>query len=439
MKVLKRKLALVLALIAVLAMCGSALAQDIYVAEGSREGDGSLETPFGTIREAILAADKDDVINIEAGRYEVLGIEITKPLTLKGAGAEDTIFYGTLENSWFDKMLTIGSAGTWGQDMQNTRITDIGFECTTTSGDVMDAVMIYITGKGAPGSEIIIENCNFTGLAQTDGDATAAMAILTPYGGGDNSPSDVIIRNNTVKNVKHGIFLNDITNVSITDNNIDTTIQNGININNGPACSGITISGNTLTNISTTTKTEGILPGEDLGINIADEATNFTVTDNGINMSEGKQDKALSDTITQVAHVTTPDEQHIYFSTLKEAVESEKTADGSKITLLSQPDTEDKNVPINSNLTIYPGDYDYTPVVGDGVEIVENEDGSFSIVVSEPVSPDVPEKPTSPDIPEEPTSPDVPPSSGGSGGGCSAGFGALALLAAVPMLFRRKK
>ena len=31
------------------------------------------------------------------------------------------------------------------------------------------------------------------------------------------------------------------------------------------------------------------------------------------------------------------------------------------------------------------------------------------------------------------------PTHSGGGGGCSAGFGALALLAAVPLMFRRKK
>ena len=50
--------------------------------------------------------------------------------------------------------------------------------------------------------------------------------------------------------------------------------------------------------------------------------------------------------------------------------------------------------------------------------------------------------PTGPSTdPTDPGTDDKPaqPSGGGSGGGCSAGFGALALLAAVPLLLRRKK
>ena len=53
MKLFGKKFALVLALIAVFAMAGSALAEDIYVAENGT-GDGtSLETAYDSVKDAV--------------------------------------------------------------------------------------------------------------------------------------------------------------------------------------------------------------------------------------------------------------------------------------------------------------------------------------------------------------------------------------------------
>lgn len=425
MNLFGKKFALVLALIAVLAMAGSALAKDIYVEAGKTGGDGSKDSPYGTISEAVTNAQNGDIINVSAGRYEVKGIQITVPVTLKGAGADATIFYAELADSWFDKMLTLGDANgpEYGANIAGTKITDIGFECTAAD-DVMDAAMIYITGKGTADNNITIENCSFTG--KPDNGQTGAIAVLTPWGDGAEY---IAIKNNAINNVKHGVFLNNIKNVEITSNDIDGTTHNGININNGDASDNITISGNTLNNISTTT--EETLLGEDYGINISPKTdgsipTN-TVTNNEVNMAtpEKQTEKAFRDeTIAQVAQVTITDadgnERNIYHSTLTEAVQSEKTADGSTVTLLAQPTDEDANVKIDGSITIDPGEFEYTPVVDEGVEVVENEDGTITIVQPSP----------------EPT---PEPSHSSGGGGCSAGFGALALLAAVPLMFRRKK
>ena len=121
-------------------------------------------------------------------------------------------------------------------------------------------------------------------------------------------------------------------------------------------------------------------------------------------MADGKQGLALNgDSIKKGAQVTTPDGNNVYFSTLTEAVQSDKTAANSTITLLSEPTDEEKNLEIGNGIKITnAADYDYEP------NYVE-------------------------------TAPTAPAHSGGGGGGCSAGFGALALLAAVPLIFRRKK
>lgn len=233
--------------------------------------------------------------------------------------------------------------------------------------------------------------------------------------------------------MKHGFFFNTVGGVEITNNTISNTTHNGININNTyvEANGDIVISDNTLSNIATAT---GQAEGEDMGIYVGDNDATLNVTDNEINMALN-QEKALSDTVkgTQVAQVTITDadrnERNIYHSTLTEAVQSEKTADGSTVTLLAQPTTEDANVKIEKNVTFaIPKEITYEPVVDEGVEVVENEDGTITIVQPSP-------EPT----PEPTPEPAPKPSHSSGGGGCSAGFGALALLAAVPLMFRRKK
>lgn len=401
MKGLKKKFALVLAFVAVFAMCGSALAATTYYVSstnGNNSNEGtSQEKALETIQAAVIKAASGDTIEILEGTYTVDNdslIELRVPVTLKGAGADKTII--TASN--------FGDAAGTKQmfillgELAGTTISDIGFKCKAAEG-AADVAMIFIRGTGEQGNEIIIENCAFTG--------EQAIAVLTAWGNNtDAEAQHVILRNNTVENVKHGFFLNTVTDIEITGNTITNTLQNGININNGAISNNITISNNTLTNISTTTATD--LPeGEDVGINInkAEDGNTptFTVTDNTINMAGGKQDKALNKVVaaTQGAQVVTPDGSNVYFSTLTEAVQSGKTVAGSEVTLLSEPTEEEKAMEVPDSITITNADkYKYEP---NYVAATQTHSG------------------------------------GGGSGGCSAGFGALALLAAVPLLFRRKK
>ena len=76
----------------------------------------------------------------------------------------------------------------------------------------------------------------------------------------------------------------------------------------------------------------------------------------------------------------------------------------------------------NSGAYVIVGDYIYRAAITDFFGGVTGEFERMSLAADAP----------------EP-SPDEPAHGGGSGGGCSAGFAALALLAAVPLILRKKK
>ena len=435
MNLFGKKFALVLALIAVLAMAGSALAvETIYVdaASTAESPSGTADAPYKTINEAVTNAQSGAVIKVAAGEYHFdEPLVINKPLELIGDDNGGTKFTailgdrGSAEGQFLgNHMIQLDG------NIPGAVISNIIFEVTTEKSSDMDMAIIYIAGGGTVEDKIRIENCTFIGNAKTEGEATSVIAVLTPTFQG---PANIVLNNNTVDNMKHGFFFNTVGGVEITNNTISNTTHNGININNTyvEANGDIVISDNTLSNIATAT---GQAEGEDMGIYVGDNDATLNVTDNEINMALN-QEKALSDTVkgTQVAQVTITDadrnERNIYHSTLTEAVQSEKTADGSTVTLLAQPTTEDANVKIEKNVTFaIPKEITYEPVVDEGVEVVENEDGTITIVQPSP-------EPT----PEPTPEPAPKPSHSSGGGGCSAGFGALALLAAVPLMFRRKK
>ena len=402
MKLFGKKFALVLALVAVLAMAGSALAADIYVSATGNDsaGDGTAENPYATVAKAVEVANgngEQDMIHVGEGEFTVKNVAITTPIKLIGTGADKTTFTAELTSQYTDYMLCLGNAGSYGADISGSEVSGISFECTTT---VAQTPMIYLTGKGSEGNNIVIKDCSFVG--KPDGTATTAIAISTPY---SNDIQYVTVSGNKIQNAAYGMYFNSIQNAEITGNEISDTKYNAINIANDNASyapSNITIADNTLNNIAMVDYDD---PTYASGINVGttNTTTDINVTDNVINMAESKQDNALNgDSINKGAQVTTPDGDNVYFSTLTEAVQSDKSAN-STITLLSEPTEEEKTLEIGNGIKIANADeYNYEP------NYVE-------------------------------TTPAAPAHSGGGGGGCSAGFGALALLAAVPLLFRKKK
>ena len=423
MKLFGKKFALVLALVAVLAMAGSALAADIYVSATGNDsaGDGTAENPYATVAKAVEVANgngEQDMIHVGEGEFTVKNVAITTPIKLIGTGADKTTFTAELTSQYTDYMLCLGNAGSYGADISGSEVSGISFECTTT---VAQTPMIYLTGKGSEGNNIVIKDCSFVG--KPDGTATTAIAISTPY---SNDIQYVTVSGNKIQNAAYGMYFNSIQNAEITGNEISDTKYNAtryLRVNASYAPSNITIADNTLNNIAMVDYDD---PTYASGINVGttNTTTDINVTDNVINMAEGKQDNALNGDIAQVAQVTVTDsegnESNVYFATLSDTVTSDKTTDGSKITLLSEPTGEDAQTVIDKNVTIDATNApNYTPVAADGGEVIKNDDGTFTV--------------------KAPATPAAPAHSGGGSGGCSAGFGALALLAAVPLLFRRKK
>ena len=418
MKGLKKKFALVLAFVAVFAMCGSALAKDIYVAKDGT-GDGtSPESAYGSVKDAINNAEADDVIKVGPGRFEVENITINKVLEISGAGAtgtdaEKTTFHATLTGVNGDKSMIMIS----GDNLGGVKISGICFEITssTNEGRNEDDVAISYRASGTPEKNIVITECAFIGKSSPETEKTQAIAISSTTG------RYLTFSNNTLENMKYGMYFNQINDVVITGNVVTNTQYNAINIaadRDSRQCSNITITGNTMSNIATA---DWYMEEYSSGVRFGDYVTpgGNTVTDNEINMADPskQQEYALSGTTIpqQVAQVVTPDESNVYFATLADAVASDKTTDGSTITLTKDPVGEDAQTVIDKNVTIkVPEGSNYTPVVAEGGELIKNDDGTFT--VKAPAN-----------------------TSGGGGGGCSAGFGALALLAAVPLLFRRKK
>lgn len=418
MKLFGKKFALVLALIAVFAMTGSALAAEIIV---SNTTDGEQDKAYTTVADAVENAADDATITIPAGEYPVHNVTITdKSLTIRGAEDGGTIFTDTITNTaGTDQMLKLYG------NVAGTVIENIEFQLKT-SNDAYDAAMIYIGGTGSAENPVTIQNCSFTGSVD-EGGTNQAVAILTP--GGGNS-AHVKVTNNTITNVKYSMYFNSINNAEISGNAISDTRYSAINLTPDSSAAsydwnGVKIEDNTLTNIAT--QTDYSEPSYASGISANVENNDVAVTGNQIDMAEGEGRQNLATNgITQVAQVTVTDadgkESNVYFATLADAVASDRTPDGSKITLLSEPTEDDAKTVIDKNVTIDATNAPkYTPVGANGGEVIKNDDGTFTVKA-----------------PAAQTTPAAPAHSGG-GGGCSAGFGALALLAAMPLMFRRKK
>ena len=426
MKLFGKKFALVLALIAVFALAGSALAANTYyVASGGNDTNNSgtsADAAFATVAHAIETAAAGDVINVGPGRFEVKNITLNKVLEIVGAGAdgtdeEKTTFYAELSGTNGNKSMIMIS----GDNLGGTKISGVCFEIISTNSVARSEndVAISYRASGTEDNNIVITECAFVGKASSAETETSAIAISSTTGG------FLTFSNNTLDNLKYGMYFNQINDVDIIGNVITNTQYNAINIaadSETRKCYGITITDNTMSNIATN---DWYTEEYSSGVRIGDYGTSIDnhVSNNEINMADSsRQEFALYGTNvpTQCAQVATLDGHKIYFATLTEAIQSEKTVDNSTITLLTAPTEEDAKVVIDKNVTIDRTKApDYTPNLGEGAEIVENEDGTITIVQPSP----------------EPT----PETSGSGGGGCSAGFGALALLAAVPLMFRRKR
>ena len=191
----------------------------VYVDDSNTTGteDGSLASPYNTIKEGITYVTGDKWIYIQPGTYSETAAEtiiVSDGITLWGAGY-DGGFTG----------ITAGAA------------------------PVIDG--------GASSVPILTLNGNNTIMGCTIQNTNAAHGITVAA----SITGGITIRNNTIKDLVgdsdaismgNDSFENNISNITITDNTISNFGASGININpqNAVDFTNITISGNTITGVA---------------------------------------------------------------------------------------------------------------------------------------------------------------------------------------------
>jgi putative cofactor-binding repeat protein len=143
-------------------------------------GESFLSVIWGSIQTAIDETAEDDIVNVAAGTYDET-ITINKPLTIKGAGSEETI----IDAGAILPVINIDSSdvtleglkvanGTWGvgvrnaSDIDNINFKDVVVDSSTASGFVFDG-----SGK--------VSNVTFTDCrADNNGNRGIYFAPQTP-------------------------------------------------------------------------------------------------------------------------------------------------------------------------------------------------------------------------------------------------------------------
>ncbi|OUO93580.1 chitobiase/beta-hexosaminidase C-terminal domain-containing protein [Cloacibacillus sp. An23] len=477
MKVLKRKLALVLALIAVLAMCGSALAQDGYVIINGTKYE--QEAMIDALNPGSGIVTDNSVIEV----YGEVNIRLSRMGGEHGLSGQDAFLVISADNvsvegKTDDALLYPSEAvanGAWGTQNfitvfgSNVTIKDVAIMPKfDVDGDTNKTV--EVCGEG-----FTMVNCTLTPNTKY---SDASGTITSTADGGSlciSEGTNATITGTTF--VKACVFANDPTEadvVTISGCTFDTPAEDTYFIGNTTWATPPSTDMGTM-NV-TDCKFINVPLGYDKVILHRMDGT-FNLERNTVTLADGTaaslKDMIAFDSLERNGEIIEPtaegavvkltEDGHVYSITPKKSddgaytpVSEDVTPDvaapvatpaggeyteAQTVTLTAEDETAaiyyttDGTDPTEAS-TLYSGaiTIDNTTTL----KAIAAVNGAYSAPLTE-VYTITTGGPTSPDVPEEPTSPDIPPSSGGSGGGCSAGFGALALLAAVPMLFRRKK
>ncbi len=198
----------------VLLICvGVSHAETVYVNAGYEgDEDGSEAKPFNTFKEGVNAAKSGDTVQVAAGTYEVINIEISNmdELNLQGAGADTTIIHLT--------------EGQYILSLSNVKKGKIdGFTLKGTDG--------HGTGIQLTSSSLTITNNRFedgsTGISCWRGASTISNNEFTNSGGIELKTTDnATINSNTISG--GGISLNASAKATITNNEIHGYHYQGI-------------------------------------------------------------------------------------------------------------------------------------------------------------------------------------------------------------------
>jgi hypothetical protein len=263
-------------------------------------GGGSKVASYSTFGEAVAAALPYDIIKVSASTYGVSStITIdTAHLTIEStSGAASTIVDGSAVSNYIFTIaannVTLGGNGTG----------------LTINGTVGTTTAIYISKAGGI-SDVTIQNNTLTnnnrGIYVDADNPSMNTTNLTIKGNtitvsrtstwtegivfneGDTKPdllSNSLITENTISNYSEAVTLYAVNNTVISNNTISDSRFTGIAIDrrNGTATNNVTISGNTVTNVTGSTQQAGIaVDKRGSGYGCSANVTNITITENTV-------------------------------------------------------------------------------------------------------------------------------------------------------------
>lgn len=245
----------------------------IHVTDGAVGGNGTVETPFSEVTEAIGVVATNEVIYVDAGdrsgfngftipdNVQVLASGVDQTLTLSGVGALTLPGTGTLP-------LVNGAAG--GTIIGQPTMVVMGENTTLSGFEVVDNATSVAIGAEDKSGYTITQN-------RVSGSGVFGGIVVTSNTG---TVSDITVSNNSVtsSNGQGGIVVfalgGALSDVMVVDNTVSTTSANtaGINVFNSTNVSlidDITLSGNTVTTSNTGA----------VAINTTNQVAGATITD----------------------------------------------------------------------------------------------------------------------------------------------------------------
>jgi hypothetical protein len=164
---------------------------------------------------------------------------------------------------------------------EGVTLKNVKFVSKTAGG--RNHAQVIINANGTPEKPIIIDACSFDSDKTLD-KTFQESAIIGNYGGG----AYLTVKNCTIKNMKYGMYFNQISNAEISGNTIDGTKYNGINIaadSEDYPCTNIAVENNTLINISYANYSE---VDYSCGIRLGKKCSGITLSNNNITMLNDK-------------------------------------------------------------------------------------------------------------------------------------------------------
>lgn len=146
-----------------------------------------------------------------------------------------------------------------------------------------DSAHIIVKTNGTKEKPIVIDSCSFNSAKELS-ETFHESGIISHYGAGDY----LTVKNCAFKNLKYGMYFNQISNAEISGNTIDGTKYNGINIaadSSDYPCATVKLENNTLTNISYANYSGTTYS---CGIYLGDKCSDISLLNNNVTMLNGK-------------------------------------------------------------------------------------------------------------------------------------------------------